>query len=132
MNEIDRERHDGDRHAGPFEAVRLGGLPSAAEFAEYEKAMPGAGERILALAERSLDQGLTLAAAERDRLDIANKREHLTRRLVQGFSILLSLSAVLVGAGILFLSGNWEASLIAVGVPLVSLMAMAMATRNKD
>jgi len=108
---------------------RLGGLPSPGELADYERAVPGSGERILALAEKSIEQGAVIAASEGLRLDKAQKREHLTRRLTQGFVAIISITAVVMGGGILFLSGNWEASLIAVGVPACVLTAMAVVTR---
>lgn len=108
---------------------RLGGLPSPGELAEYERAVPGSGERILALAEKSSEQGAAIAASESFRRDTAHRREHLTRRLTQGFVAVISITAVVTGGGILFLSGNWEASLIAVGVPACALAAMAIVTR---
>lgn len=114
-----------------YTATAPGGLPAASEFAEYERAMPGAGERILALAERSVDEGVAIAAAERERLDIADKREHLTRRLGQGFAVVLSLAAVFVGSGVLFLTGTWLGGLIAVGVPFVAMFALAMVTLRR-
>lgn len=76
MSEIDRIDPNGERAEPPSLSFALlaqhqGPLPPAAEFALYEKTMPGAADRILTMAEaeqkhRHAMQSIALQAEARD------------------------------------------------------------------
>lgn len=121
------DAHSVEGHRAPAP----GGLPAAVELAAYERAVPGSGERLLAMAERSLELQWTRVTAEEARLEAAGRREHVTWRIAQISIAVVSLAAVCIGSGLLFLSESWFGGLVALGVPTVSMAALAVMMRRR-
>ena len=86
-----------------------GPLPSPNDFQHYNNILPGAAERILAMAEREEDHRHSLEHREATRSLIG---------LIFGFTT--AISALIAGAGLVF-TGHGLAGTIIVGVDLVAL-----------
>jgi uncharacterized membrane protein len=96
-------------------------LPQPSEFAGYEAVLPGAGERILAMVEKS-HAAQTKAAA------VAAESE--VRSVKRNQYIALLLVVIGLGASIVFFAlGNVVAGIIYVTIPIVVLLRFPQAYR---
>lgn len=96
-------------------SIHRGPLPDPETFHAYERALPGAAERILAMAEEALASQLR---SERETQAHRHEIEHRQLRLAERSQI-----CALIAVAVVVLSGAW---LVAQGQPLVGGLAMGV------
>ncbi|HUX22343.1 MAG TPA: DUF2335 domain-containing protein [Spirochaetia bacterium] len=107
-------RHQSVSYSGP--------LPPAAEFERYNAALPGAAERILALAEKEAEHR---HGAE----DLLVQEEVRASKTGQKFAFVLGIGSLVIVAVSLFLSSPLGA--IAPGIIALTSLATALAGSRK-
>jgi len=85
-----------------------GPLPPSAEFGRYEEILPGAAERILAMAEREQEARLTAQQAVID-------REYRLRQHGQMYALIITV-AFLCLAGVLIQKGHYVSAVTILGM----------------
>lgn len=104
-------------------------LPSADTVAAYEKAVPGATERILNMVERAMEHRIRSVEEERVHRRALARQGHVRGMWGLVFGFLIALLGVLFGSTIAYLEAPVIGAVIAVGVPVVILAAFAVARR---
>ena len=90
--------HEAGRVSDLIHAEYRGPLPAASEFAKYEQTLPGAADRILAMAELEQSNRHDLTQKQ---LEATNRQDEGSRHQVrrgQYFGLFVSLAAIICGA----------------------------------
>jgi len=105
-----------------------GPLPASEDFASYELITPGAGNRIIEMAERSLAHNQSMQVREQDRDDREQQRatsyqtnEFAEARRGQNYGLTICLSGIGLGT-LCILLGHEVAGTVFGGVPLVTMV----------
>lgn len=81
-----------------LEIQMSGPLPDPISFASYEKTTPGAGERILAMAEKEQTHRHQTESRTVDAQIEDMRKEHIENRCSQWFAFLVALAMLCIGA----------------------------------
>ena len=105
-------------------------LPSAAEFAAFEAAVPGTGERIVSLVEKQFDhrRNQEIAQAEREAKQQDEDNKVRTAGIAVGFMALV-LFAIL--ALIFALTGRSTEAVVAIVAPMVAFAIAVLKYTSK-
>ena len=96
--------------------THIGPLPSAEQFAKYEEAVPGVGNRIVQMAE--------IEQAHRQRQDILTTRADIGLQYLGLLSVVAISAGGLVGAVYLTLQGYGKYGLGIMGMSLIGILVM--------
>lgn len=111
---------DNSQNRAQIAIAHQGPLPMATEFAAYEKVLPGSADRIITMAEKSLESEIADMRAER-RADLF--------ALVSGRAFLYLLLGVSV---FLIIAGHPIAALLAGLAPIVSVIYGTFKSTRKE
>ncbi|KAF1008544.1 MAG: hypothetical protein GAK28_00966 [Luteibacter sp.] len=106
-------------------------LPSAETVMAYEKAVPGATERILNMVERTMEHHIRSVEDDRAHHRALARQGHVRGMWSLVFGFLVAAMAVVFGSTIAYLEEPVIGAVIAVGVPIVILAAFAIAQRAR-
>ena len=109
-------------HSGP--------LPPAEEFEKYENVCPGAADRILSMAEKSLEHRLSMDVRLLDENITEHREEEFFAKRGQNFSFILMLALITAVCILAYLKSDWVASALAAAPFLMAVSGLVHSFTN--